>query len=43
MRIKLLELKSIFKTVLAHESVDPRVLFNKKTKVRKSCETVPLK
>jgi hypothetical protein len=37
------EYESIFETALAHESVDPGVLFDEKTTGRKSCETVPLK
>jgi hypothetical protein len=37
------EFEYICKTVLAHESTDPRVQFNEKTKGRKSRETVPLR
>jgi hypothetical protein len=36
------EYESIFETALAHESVDPGVLFNEKTRGRKSRATVPL-
>jgi hypothetical protein len=36
------EYESIFETALAHESVDPGVLFDEKTRGRKSRETVPL-
>jgi hypothetical protein len=39
----LCKLKPIFETALAHESVDPGVLFDeKKTRGQKSCENVPL-
>jgi hypothetical protein len=42
-RIELLrEFESICKTVLAHESGDPGVQFDEKTRGRKSRETVPL-
>jgi hypothetical protein len=42
-RIELLrEFESIFKISLAHESGDPGVPFNEKTKDRKSHENVPL-
>jgi hypothetical protein len=37
------EYEFIFKTALAHESGDPRVLFAKKTEGRKSRDIVPLK
>jgi hypothetical protein len=33
---------NLFATALAHESVDPKVLFDEKTRGRKSRETVPL-
>jgi hypothetical protein len=36
------EFESIFKIALAHESGDPGVQFNEKTKGRKSRDTVPL-
>jgi hypothetical protein len=36
------EYESIFETALAHESVDPGVLFDEKTRGRKSRATVPL-
>jgi hypothetical protein len=36
------EYESIFETALAHESVDPEVLFDEKTGGRKSREAVPL-
>jgi hypothetical protein len=36
------EYESEFETALAHESLDPAVLFDEKTRVRKSRETVPL-
>jgi hypothetical protein len=36
------EFESICKTVLAHESGDPRVQFNEKTEGRKSRDTVSL-
>jgi hypothetical protein len=36
------EYESIFETALAHESVDPGVLFDEKNRGRKSRETVPL-
>jgi hypothetical protein len=36
------EFESKFKTALAHESGDPGVPFNEKTKGQKSLETVPL-
>jgi hypothetical protein len=37
------EYESIFETVLAHESVDPGVLYDEKTSGRKSLETVSLR
>jgi hypothetical protein len=37
------EYESIFKTVLAHASVEPGAFFGEKTRGRKSCETVPLR
>jgi hypothetical protein len=37
------EYESVFKTALAHESVDPGVLFDEKTRGRKSHANVPLK
>jgi hypothetical protein len=36
------EYESIFETALAHESVDPGVLFDEKTRGRKSRATFPL-
>jgi hypothetical protein len=36
------EYESIFKTALTHESVDPGVLFDEKTRGRKPRETVSL-
>jgi hypothetical protein len=36
------EYESVFETALAHESVDPGVLFDEKIRGRKSRETVPL-
>jgi hypothetical protein len=36
------EYESIFETALAHESVDPGVLFDEKTRGQKSRATVPL-
>jgi hypothetical protein len=37
------EYESIYETALAHESVNPGVLFDEKTRGPKSRETVPLK
>jgi hypothetical protein len=37
------EYESIFETALAHESVDPGVLFDEKTRSRKSREPVLLR
>jgi hypothetical protein len=37
-----LRIRSIFKTAIAHESVDPGELFDEKTRGLKSRETVPL-
>jgi hypothetical protein len=37
------EYESIFETALAHESLDPGVLFDEKTRDRKSRATVTLK
>jgi hypothetical protein len=37
------EYESLFKTALAHESVDLGILVDEKTRDRKSRETVPLK
>jgi hypothetical protein len=38
----LLEYESLFKAALGHGSVDPVVLFDEKTRGRKSREIVPL-